>query len=128
MGAGVELAVDVMRSRSQFYRSIGTPAYVPWIFMLSGGAPTDNIDRAAWKVQDEESKNTPGGLKLFALGFGGYEKTTLFRLTNRVMELTDTDFEGIFCWLAENILAIAAGKVGDDVKLGDLPANARVVQ
>jgi len=128
MGAGVELAIDVMKSRNQLYSSMGTPAYMPWVFMISGSAPTDNIDQAAWKVQDEESKSTSGSMKLFALGVGSYDKTSLFRLTNRVMELTGTDFEGMFNWLAENILAIAAGKIDGDVKLGDLPADARVVQ
>lgn len=127
MGAGIDLAIDMVKSRNQFYNSVGTPVFRPWIFMITDGAPTDDIDNAARRVREEESKGTHGKLKFFALGVGDYDRETLFMLTNRVMELTDTDFDGIFDWMSESMVAISVSRVGEDIRLGDLPTNARVV-
>ena len=127
MGAGIDLAIDMVKSRNQFYNSVGTPVFRPWIFMISDGAPTDDIENAAYRIWEEENKGTHGKLKFFALGVGDYDRNTLFKLTNRVIELTDTNFDGIFNWMSESMVAISVSRVGEDVRLGDLPENARVV-
>lgn len=127
MGAGIDLAIDMVKARNQFYSSVGTPVYRPWIFMITDGAPTDDIENAANRIWYEESKGTHGKLKFFALGVGDYDRNTLFKLTNRVIELTDTNFEGIFNWISESMVAISVSRVGEDVRLTDLPENARVV-
>jgi len=127
MGAGINMAIDMVKERNQFYNSVGTPVFRPWIFMITDGSPTDDIEKAAQRVREEESKGTHGKLKFFALGVGEYDRGTLFKLTNRVMELTDTDFNGIFNWMSESMVAISVSRVGEDVRLGDLPENARVV-
>jgi uncharacterized protein YegL len=128
MGEGLDMAIDVLSDRNQLYDSMGTPAYRPWIFMISGSAPADDIERAAQRVRNEEHKNASGNLKFFALGAGNYDKASVFRLTNRVIALTDTDFDGIFNWIGESVLAISASTVDDNVRLGNLPGNAGVVQ
>ena len=127
MGAGIDLAIDMVKARNQFYNSVGTPVFRPWIFMITDGAPTDDIENAARRVREEESKGTHGKLKFFALGVGEYDRETLFRLTNRVMELTDMNFYGIFDWMSESMVAISVSRVGEEIRLGDLPENARVV-
>ena len=66
-------------------------------------------------------------MKFFALGVGGYDKATLFKLTKRVMELDDTNFAGIFDWMSESMVAISVSRVGEEVRLGALPENARIV-
>ena len=127
MGAGIDLAIDIVKARNQFYNSVGTPVYRPWIFMITDGAPTDDIENAANRIWEEENKGTHGKLKFFALGVGNYDRNTLFKLTNRVIELIDTNFEGIFNWMSESMVAISVSRVGEEVRLGDLPENARVV-
>ena len=127
MGAGIDLAIDMVKSRNQFYNSVGTPVFRPWIFMITDGAPTDDIGNAANRIWEEESKGVYGKLKFFALGVGNYDINTLFQLTNRVIELTDTNFDGIFNWMSESMVAISVSRVGEEVRLGDLPENARVV-
>jgi uncharacterized protein YegL len=127
MGAGIDLAIDMVKQRNQFYNSVGTPVFRPWIFMITDGSPTDDIESAARRIREEEAKGTHGKLKFFALGVGKYDRATLLKLTNRVIELTDTDFDGIFNWMSESMVAISVSRVGEEVKLGDLPENARVV-
>lgn len=127
MGAAINLAIDKVKERNRFYASFGTPCFKPWIFMITDGAPTDDISSAIARIQEEESKGAHGKLKFFALGVPGYDKNTLFKLTKRVMALTDTDFTGIFNWMSESMVAISVSRVGESVPLGDLPQNAHVV-
>jgi len=134
MGEGVNMAIDMVKERNRFYNTLGTPVFKPWIFMITDGLPTDDdvFDVAVRRVQEEEQKGSHGKLKFFALGVGDYDKDTLFRFfegckAKRVMELSDTDFSGIFNWMSESMVAISVSRVGEDVKLSDLPENARVV-
>lgn len=126
MGAAINMAIDKVKERNRFYMSLGTQVYKPWIFMITDGAPTDDIMAAAQRIREEESKGKSGKLKFFALGIRGYDKETLFRLTNRVMELEGTDFSGIFNWLSESMCAISVSRVGDGVQLGKLPENTHI--
>ena len=132
MGAGVNLAIDMVKQRNEFYDQMGTPVFKPWIFMITDGSPTDDIEDAVRRVQEEEMKGEHGKLKFWALGVAGYDKNTLFRFfegcrAKRVMELSDTDFTGIFRWMSESMVAISVSRVGDNVPMGDLPSNAHVV-
>lgn len=128
MGAAINLAIDKVKERNRFYASLGTPCFKPWIFMITDGAPTDDISLAAQRIQEEENKGSHGKLKFWALGVPGYDKETLFKLTKRVMALSDTDFSGIFNWMSESMVAISVSRVGDEAKLdAPLPGNAQVV-
>ena len=127
MEEGIQMAIDKVKERNRFYAQMGTPCFKPWIFMITDGAPTCDISGAAQRIQEEESKGSHGKLKFFALGVPGYDKDTMFRLTKRVMELSDTDFSGIFNWMSESMCAISVSRVDENVQLGQLPDNARVV-
>lgn len=127
MGAAINLAIDKVKERNRFYASLGTPCFKPWIFMITDGAPTDDINEAARRIAEEESKGSHGKLKFWALGVPGYDKETLFKLTKRVMALNDTDFSGIFNWMSESMVAISVSRVDENPSLGELPSNAQVV-
>jgi len=125
MGEGINTAIDMVKERNRFYSGLGTPCFKPWIFMITDGASTDSIEDAIRRIQEEERKGSHGKLKFFALGVSGYDKETLFRLTNRVMELRDTNFSGIFNWMSESMVAISVSRVGDEAPLPTLPENVR---
>lgn len=125
MGAGINLAIDMVKERNRFYQRLGTPVFKPWIFMITDGLPTDDITLAAQRIREEENKGPYGKLKFFALGVSRYDKDTLFTLTNRVMELRDTDFTNIFDWMSQSMVAISVSRVGAEAPLPLLPDNAR---
>ena len=125
MGAGINLAIDKVKERNRFYDMMGTPCFKPWIFMITDGLPTDDIEGAIQRIYEEEHKGNNGKLKFFALGITNYDKNELFRITNRVMELRDTDFSQIFNWMSESMVAISVSRVGDEPVLSQLPENAR---
>jgi len=125
MGEGINMAIDLVKARNRFYAGLGTPCFKPWIFMITDGAPTDDIESARLRIQEEESKGTHGKLKFFALGVPGYDKETLFKLTKRVMELREANFASIFNWMSESMVAISVSRVNDEAPLPPLPENAR---
>lgn len=125
MGAGINFAIDKVKERNRFYASMGTPCFKPWIFMITDGVPTDDVSLATQRIKEEESKGSHGKLKFFALGVPGYDKDILFSITNRVMELREANFAGIFNWMSESMVAISVSRIGDEAKLATLPENAR---
>ena len=125
MAQGIEKAIDLVKERNRLYNSAGTPFFRPWIFMITDGYPTENMENAITRVKLEESKGAHGKLKFFALGVGDYDKETMFRLTNRVMELRETNFSNIFNWLSESMVTISASRVGEEAALPMLPEDAR---
>ena len=137
MPEGIQMAIDKVKERNRFYAGIGTPVYKPWIFMITDGVPyvsgmsssemDRKMDEAAQRIKEEESKGSHGKLKFFALGVKDYDKETMFKLTKRVMELSDTNFEGIFDWMSESMVKISVSRVDENVPLGNLPDNAHVV-
>ena len=111
MGEGINTAIDLVKERNRFYNELGTPVFKPWIFMITDGGPTDDIEGAISRIQLEENKGSHGKLKFFALGVPGYDKATMFRITNRVMELQDANFSSIFNWMSESMVAISVSRL-----------------
>ena len=132
MGAGINLAIDMLKDRNRLYDSMGTKCYRPWIFMITDGEPTDELEMAKKRIVEEEGKGEYGKLKFFALGVPGYKKETLIDLTRhqtrpRIMELENFDFTGIFKWMSDSMVTISVSKVSEEVALPRLPGNAKVI-
>ena len=129
MGQGILKAVEMVKNRTNLYQSAGTPCHKPWIFMITDGENNSgscgDMEAAIAKVREEESKGSNGHLSFWALGVGDYNPTEMFKLTNRVIELKDCDFEGIFDWLSESMSAISQSQVGEHIQFTELPENAR---
>lgn len=127
MGAGINLAIDKVKERNRFYASMGTPCFKPWIFMITDGAPTDDISAARQRILDEESKGSHGKLKFWAVGVPGYSKETLLSLTKRCIALDEAKFSGIFDWMSESMVAISVSRVDENPQLPNLPEGAQVI-
>lgn len=127
MGAGINLAIDKVKERNRFYNDMGTPCFKPWIFMITDGAPTDDISAARQRIIDEESKGSHGKLKFWAIGVPGYSKEVLTSLTKRCIALDEANFKGIFDWLSESMVIISVSRVGENPQLSNLPSDAQVI-
>ncbi|MBS5450784.1 MAG: VWA domain-containing protein [Coriobacteriia bacterium] len=127
MGAGINRAIDLVEQRTELYRSLGTPSHRPWIMMMTDGCPTDDIADAERRIAEEEGRGLHTHLKFFALGTPGHDEATLRRLTKvekRYMQLSNTDFTGIFHWLSESMSVMSSSMPGANPQLPALPANA----
>ena len=127
MGEGINLAIDKVKERNRFYANMGTPCFKPWIFMITDGAPTDDISSARQRIIDEESKGAHGKLKFWAVGVPGYSKETLQSLTKRCIALDEANFSGIFDWMSESMVAISVSRVDENPQLPNLPKGAQVI-
>ncbi len=128
MAPGINTAIDLVKKRTKLYSSLGTPCHKPWIFMITDGLSTSSkqdMEAAAKRVRDEENKGSHGHLTFWALGIDNYSQEELFAITNRVMELKDQDFTGIFDWLSESMSAISQSHIEERYNLTQLPDNAR---
>ena len=113
--------------RTREYQGVGVPCFKPWIFMITDGvsmSTKEAMQEAAARIHDEESKGSNGRLKFWALGVDDYDKEELFQLTDRVIELKQHEFTGIFDWLVDSMSAISKSQVGDRIELDNLPEGA----
>lgn len=128
MAEGIQEAIDLLKDRQSFYQQVGVPFFKPWIFLITDGKSMSSdydMELAARRIEKEENKGSVGRLKFWAIGVGEYDKTQLFRLTKRVVELRAYNFTGIFDWLSESMTTISHSHVGENVELGMLPEDAR---
>lgn len=125
MAEAIMEAVTMVRQRNHEYEDLGVTHFKPWIFMITDGEShsfAPKMEQAIRLVHEQEEK---GRLSFWALGTGEYNSNQLFALTKRVIELKEQNFEGIFDWLSESMVTISNSRVGENVVLSDLPANAR---
>ena len=133
MSKGIHLAIDQLKERNRFYNELGTPVYIPWIFMITDGMPdsNDDIESARQRIELEETKGSQGKLRFLALGVPGYDKKTLVELTRhqgpnpRIMELSDYDFAPILSWIADSMKVISVSRVGEKPALPRLPEEVK---
>ena len=125
MGKAIDMAIDKVKERMRFYASMGTPNFPAHIFMITDGAPTDDITAAQERLRQEQEDKKK--IKFFAIGVPGYEKDVLKSLTKRCIELQDTNFEGIFNWISKSMVTVSVSKVGDNPQLPNLPQGASVI-
>ena len=127
MADGINVAIDLVKDRNRFYQRMGTPCFKPWIFMITDGHPDSdqNMETVAERIHSEERKGSHGKLKFWACGVGEYDKTTLLKLTNRVIELKGYNFTSIFNWASESMVAISVSDVQNEARPVKLPQDAR---
>lgn len=134
MAQGINLAIDKVRERRKLYSDLGIASFTPWIFMLTDGASTEDLEEVANRIYDEEHAIRADGSKkqkliFWSCGVPGYCPQDLAKLGPRIIELEGYSFTGIFNWLSESMVIISCSDVDitDSPQLSKLPADANVV-
>jgi uncharacterized protein YegL len=89
------------------------------------GEASSEIDVARQMIKDEEAKGAHGKLKFFAVAVDNANRDVLMSLTNRVIELREANFDGIFNWLSDSMTVISVSSPDNESKLNLLPNDAR---
>ena len=97
-----------------------TNAYKPWIVLISGSRPNDDISAVAGTIQNMQQAEK---LRFIALGTGSCDNAVLKRLTDIVFRLDGTDFASFFDWISRSMWAIAQTSPGDKPQLPTLQGN-----
>jgi uncharacterized protein YegL len=117
MGAAIEYALDLIEERKIAYKSNAVQYYRPWIFMITDGAPTDQWEIAARRLQQAEEENR---VLFFAVGVQGADMSKLRQIASPQrppLLLNGLDFRSLFLWLSSSMKRVSTGKIGDSVSL-----------
>ncbi len=115
MGDAICLGLDRVTARQADYRNNGISRYRPWVFLVSDGAPTDNIERAIKRIHEGEERKQ---FSFFAVGVDGADMNTLARLSvSAPVMLRGLQFDTMFRWLSASLSAVSRSSVGRAVPL-----------
>ena len=95
-------------------------SYKPWVILITGGGPEDDISAIAGEVRNLQKADR---LRFMALGTQGYDAASLKQLTDVVFRLDGTDFTNFFDWVGKCIRAIAQSQPGGKPQLPPLEGN-----
>lgn len=115
MGAAINMGLDQIEDRKKIYRQNGVPYYRPWMFLITDGAPTDDVVNAAQRVTNAESGKK---LAFFAVGVRDADINTLSKISVRKPVLLDgLKFGNMFQWLSTSLTQVSRSKPGMEVPL-----------
>ena len=127
MGAGVNLALNLLTARKNEYKWAGRDYYQPWLFLFTDGDANVNIDElheAQRRVNDSIKSDK---LIFIPVGFGSKES---FCRNNELNHFSDTvkavrydsiDYRRFFKWIGESLDSVSRSRPTDIFTPGELP-------
>lgn len=101
MGGAIQRAVELIAERKATYKANGVGYYRPWIFLITDGAPTDNVSAATAAIREGERSKS---LMFFPVGVDGADLQSLAQIAVRQpLKLRGLSFRELFTWLSNSL-------------------------
>jgi uncharacterized protein YegL len=118
LGAGVNLAIDILEARKRDYQSAGVDYFQPFLVLMTDGQPTTNehVEASARVLALEERKK----LVVMPIGIGtGADMNVLglFSKKNQPLRLKGLAFGAFFQWLSASIVRVSQSRPGERIEL-----------
>lgn len=116
MGSAITKGLDLLHRRKDEYRANGIAFYRPWIFLITDGAPTDDVQGAAAAIREGESSRS---FSFFGVGTPDANMAILKQLSpaRPPLILKDLRFRDLFVWLSNSMRSISRSAPSTEVKL-----------
>lgn len=125
MGKAINTALNLLEERKALYRKHGIPYVRPWLFLITDGAPTDDIWAAAQRLKQAITNKQ---IAFFPIGVTGADMNLLAGLSpdRTPLKLQGLKFQTLFEWLSNSLSEASASVPDAQVPLGSVQGWAEV--
>lgn len=116
MGEALKFAVKQVKARKRAYREAGIPYYRPWIWLVTDGQPTDDLQTG---LEDVQTEIRHGGIEMFTIG----TQNANFEVLRRVghprppVQLDEAKYREMFVWLSQSLKPVSTSEPGSHLEL-----------
>lgn len=129
LGAGVNLALDLLEKRKQEYKQKGVDYFQPWLVIMTDGennGPATELERAKTRIHElvEQKK-----LSVFPFIIGtdeGIQTLAALSPRQKPMQIGITQIKGLFSWLGKSIAQVSSQSIGtaEPIQLSEFEVTA----
>lgn len=111
LGSAILHGLKLLERRREEIRHGGINLYLPWVFLITDGAPTDDWAVAAEKIKRGEDERS---FTFFSVGVEGADMNMLSQLSHRgPRHLVGLKFRELFLWLSESLKFVSRSQADD---------------
>ena len=115
MGAGINKALDIIEIRKNTYRDNGVDYYRPWLFLITDGEPTDDVEPASDRLKQVHNAK---GINAFSVGVQNANMNKLRDISPRApLRLKGLEFSTMFEWLSSSMQQVSRSRTDEEIPL-----------